>query len=175
MMRHLAVLAALLISAQALPAQAGPRPNCDEARSAVQAQIDAACPCASASDRASYMRCVSAKIRELSACHKGANGEQVCGPLPKLCMGAARRVVARSTCGQPDAVTCCVPRQHDCVGDSKPGDGVKEGTCSRSKQPCDTLADCKIPACRQTSTTERCTAAGGTVGKSKDCSTACAP
>jgi hypothetical protein len=175
MMRHLAIVATLVVLVLDGTAHAGSRPNCEEARSAVQTQIDTACPCGTATDRGTYVRCVNNKLRELSACHKGDGGAEVCGPLPRICMGTARRVAGRSTCGQPAAVTCCIPRQHDCVGDPKPGDGTKEGTCSRSKQKCDTLADCKIPACRQTSTVERCTLVGGTVGNGKDCSTACTP
>ncbi len=175
MMRHLAIVAALVVLAPNGAAHAVGRPQCEDARSAVQAQIDAACPCAAATDRAAYVHCVSAKLRELSACHKGTDGAQTCGPLPRVCMGGARRTASRSTCGQPEAVTCCVPRQHDCVNDPKPGDGNKEGTCSRSKRPCDTLADCRIPTCRQASSVDRCTLVGGTVGTGKDCSTACAP
>jgi hypothetical protein len=155
--------------------RANSRKQCDDARTAVQAQIDAACPCTKAENRGGYVRCVNDKLRELSACHKGADGSESCGPLPRSCGVEFRRTASRSTCGQPDAVTCCIPRQHDCVKDPTPGDGKKEGTCSRSGRPCDTLSDCRIPSCRQAASAERCTAVGGTVGNGKDCSTACAP
>lgn len=175
MSRYLPVTMMLIALAVAPTAHAIDRPQCDDAQKSVQPQLDAACPCTSAGSHAEHVRCVNDKLRALSACPKDADGKQKCGPVPRSCVASLRRVAMRSGCGNPDAVTCCVPRQHDCVNDPTPGDEKKEGKCSGGQQPCDTLADCRIPTCRQASSAERCVAVGGTVGKSKDCSTACAP
>jgi hypothetical protein len=174
-MRHLAIVAAILIGSVGTAAQAADRQRCDDVRRTVQPQLDAACPCASAKNRAAYSRCIADKLRELSACHKDSEGTQTCGPVPRICLFSFRRTASRSSCGEPDAVTCCVPRQHDCLNDPTPGDGKQEGTCSRSHKPCDTLRDCRIPTCRLATSADRCKHAGGTVGSGKDCSTACTP
>ncbi|MBI3767069.1 MAG: hypothetical protein HY271_01085 [Deltaproteobacteria bacterium] len=173
-MRHLVVVAGFLIPLAAA-AQAADRPHCEEVQRTLQAQIDAACPCATAQTRAAHVHCVADKLRALSGCHKGADGAQVCGSVPRACAANLRREAARSTCGEPNAVACCLPRQHDCLNDPAPGDGKKEGTCSRSQKPCDTLTDCRIPACRKAATADHCTRVGGTVGSGTDCNTACAP
>ena len=150
------------------------KPRCNEIRGTVQPQIDAACPCATATSPGAYVKCVTDKLRELSACRKGDDGKQVCGAVPRACVGMVRRTALRSGCGNPSSVTCCVPKQRDCSNDPTPGDGKKEGTCSGEKRPCDTPDDCRIPACRQAPNAERCTLIGGTLGTGKDCSTACA-
>ena len=149
--------------------------ECSDVQRAVQGQIDAACPCAGATVHGEYLRCVIAKLRELSACHTGEDGSTVCGPVPRQCLGRIRRDAARSACGMPNAVTCCIPRQHDCVGDPKPGDGDPQGTCTESDRRCDRVADCAIPRCRFAPSAERCRLAGGTPGTGADCSNACAP
>ncbi len=174
-MRHLAIVAAILISSVGSSAHALQRQHCDHVQRTVQPQLDAACPCATAENRAAHARCVGDKLRELSACHRGSDGSQQCGPVPRICVFAFRRAANRSSCGEPDTVTCCLPRQHDCQNDPTPGDGKQEGTCSRSHKPCDTLRDCRIPVCRLATNAEHCTQAGGTVGTGKDCSNACAP
>jgi hypothetical protein len=117
---------------------------------------------------------VARKLKELSACSSGTDGVRSCGPVPRACVGRIRKVASRSACGKRDAVTCCVPRQHDCVGDSTVGDGRQDGTCSGSRKPCDQVADCKLPKCQLMPDTDRCPAFGGTPGKTKDCATACA-
>ena len=155
-------------------ASAREQPRCTDVRGTVQPQIDAACPCATAASHAAHVKCVTDKLRALSACHKGADGKQVCGVVPRACVGMLRRTALRSGCGDPTSVSCCVPKQHDCSNDPAPGDGKKEGTCSGAKRPCDTLQDCRIPACRQARDADRCKAIGGTLGSGKDCSTACA-
>ncbi len=164
-----------VLAAMPTPVQAFERPNCDAARASVQTQLDAACPCDTAATHAEYVRCVNDKLRKLSACPKDADGKLKCGPVPRACVANLRRTAARSGCGDVAVVSCCIPRQHDCVNDTKPGDGKQEGKCSGTQKPCDTLADCRIPTCRQASSADRCTTIGGTLGKSKDCSTACEP
>lgn len=150
-------------------------PNCDEARKAVQAEIDAACPCEGPRAHADRVRCVTNKLRDLSACSPAADGKQrSCGPVPRQCAAKIRRIAARSACGKPtDTVTCCVPKQRDCAGDPAPGDGSKEGTCTSSTRKCDSVTECMVPKCELSATAERCAAVGGTVGAGRDCATAC--
>jgi len=177
-MRYLAILAALLITAVGSTAGAGQladRQHCDEVQKTVRPQLETACPCATAETRAAHAHCIGDKLRELSACHRGSDGREQCGPVPRTCVLSLHRAMSRSSCGEPDAVTCCLPRQRDCLNDPHPGDGKQEGTCARSQKPCDTLRDCRIPVCRLATNAERCTQGGGTVGSGKDCSTACAP
>jgi hypothetical protein len=170
------IAAAVLSSAIALPAVAearSARPDCDAAAREVRGQIEAACPCANADNRGEHTRCVTKKIRELSECQPGETGNRQCGPIPRRCLGAVRRISSRSACGNPDVITCCVPRQQDCVGDKTSGDGNAEGTCGRTSKKCDGLADCKIPRCQLAPNAKRCEAMGGTLGAGKDCSSAC--
>jgi hypothetical protein len=70
-------------------------------------------------------------------------------------------------------VTCCLPKQHDCMGDPEPGNGRKQGTCSGTRRRCDTLEDCVLARCQLTTSVDHCNLAGGTVGTGKNCRTAC--
>jgi hypothetical protein len=167
----LALAVTCILSASA-PARAE-RPDCEAVHSAVQAELDATCPCEGAESHGKHVQCVSRKLRALSACETGADGQRSCGPVPRTCVGKIRRVASRSACGRDDAVTCCLPKQHDCTGDSQPGDGKKDGTCSDSKKPCDALSDCLIPKCQLSSSVDHCRLAGGTVGNGKNCRNAC--
>ncbi|HEY2388699.1 MAG TPA: hypothetical protein VGK30_17220 [Candidatus Binatia bacterium] len=169
-------LAATLITLLAPPtALAAAKRGCGEDRAALQAQVDAACPCESAASRSAYLRCVSDKLRDLSGCHKGPDGSPICRPVSRSCASAIRRASSQSACGDAGTVACCIPRQHDCTNDPKSADGKKEGTCSGTKIPCDGMADCVLPRCRQASSAARCQQIGGRVGNGKDCNTACAP
>lgn len=148
--------------------------ECDAAQQAAKAAIDAACPCDTAADHADHVRCVTKKLRELSACTPDASGKRSCGPIPRGCLGKIRRVASRSACGKAaETVTCCVGKQRDCVGDTNPGDGVKDGTCSGTKRKCDRVTDCVVPRCEVAASADRCKAVGGTVGTGRDCATAC--
>ena len=169
-------IVALLIT-MAIPgvSSAAARRGCGDAQATVQAQIDAACPCTAAASRTAYLRCVNNTLRELSGCHKAADGAPLCRPVSRPCASAVRRAASGSTCGEAATVTCCIPRQHDCVNDRKLADGKKEGVCSGTNKPCDGMADCKIPRCRAASSAERCTQIGGTVGSGQNCNTACTP
>lgn len=151
-------------------------PDCETARTAVQAEIGAACPCDGPDAHANYVRCVTKKLRDLSACAPAADGKRSCGPVPRLCAAKIRRTAVRSACGKPAAmVTCCVPKQRDCAGDSSPGDGKKDGTCTGTTRQCDRVAECMVPKCELAATAERCALIGGAVGAGRDCTTACAP
>jgi hypothetical protein len=150
--------------------------DCDAVQSAVQTQIEAACPCDAAAAHADHVRCVTKKLRELSSCAPDANGKRSCGSIPRACVPGIRRIASRSACGKPaENVTCCVPKQRDCAGDEHPGDGQQDGTCTgtRSKKKCDRVTDCLVPKCEVAASAEVCDAIGGTVGTGRDCSTAC--
>lgn len=150
-------------------------PDCEAAQAAARAAIEAACPCGGPGTHADYVRCVTKKLRELTACTPGEDGRRACGPVPRQCAGKIRRVASRSACGKPAAmVTCCVPKQRDCAGDSAPGDGRQDGTCTGTTRKCDRITDCMVPKCELAATAERCGLIGGVVGATRDCSTACA-
>jgi len=169
-------LAALaLLSTGAGTAYAIERADCAKVRGEVHSQIEAACPCDGDVPHAEYVRCVTKKLHELSACQPGPDGKPACGPVPHMCVGQIRRTASRSACGKSDNVTCCIPKQHDCAGDPSPGDGNPLGMCSGTNHPCDKVADCLIAKCHLAPNAERCQLAGGTPGKGKDCSTACVP
>lgn len=174
----LSSMAAILVSLTLLtpvPASArAPGPDCEAAGRAAQSEIAAACPCQGPGTHADYVRCVTKKLRELTACTPGEDGKRTCGSVPRQCAGKVRRVASRSACGKPEAtVTCCVPKQRDCEGDATPGDGKQDGTCTGTKRACDRITDCMVPRCELAATAERCGLVGGTVGNGRDCATAC--
>jgi hypothetical protein len=69
----------------------------DAAVAAARAAAAAQCDCATAENHGQYVRCVGdvAKTR-------AGNGS-----LPTECKGEVVRCAAKSTCGKPEAVTCC--------------------------------------------------------------------
>jgi hypothetical protein len=168
------VVAALaVLIATAAPAKST-SPDCKSAAEALQSEIDAACPCDAAADHDQHVRCVTKKLRELSACVPGSDGQRSCGPLPRVCAARLRQTATRSACGKPaSTVACCIPRQRDCVGDQSPGDGKQDGTCAGTKRQCDRVTECLVAKCQLAGSAERCTALGGTVGSGRDCATAC--
>lgn len=177
MTKTLSSLTALAFSLTVFATVASARPgevDCTAAVSEAQSSIAAACPCDGASNHGEHVRCVTKKLRELSACTADASGKRSCGSVPRACVPKLRRLASRSACGKPaDAVTCCVAKQRDCEGDSTPGDGVKEGTCTGTKRKCDSVTECMVPRCEVAASAERCTAIGGTLGTGRDCATAC--
>ena len=139
MKKTLGSIAAFALSLTVLAAgPAGARStdvDCDAAQKQAKAALDAACPCDGAGDHAAHVRCVTRKLRELSACAPDADGKRSCGPVPRACMAKIRRLASRSACGKAaETVTCCVAKQRDCAGDANPGDGKKAGTCTGTKR-----------------------------------------
>jgi hypothetical protein len=165
--------ASIVLWAGAFGVATAQREDCDAVAQSVRAQLASACPCDAADAHGGHVRCVTKKLRELSECKKNATGMKDCGPVPRQCLGKIRRVASSSTCGQPQLITCCIPRQEDCRNDPHLGDGKAEGTCGRTKKPCDKLDDCVVPRCQAAASPDRCVAVGGTVGKGGDCNTAC--
>jgi hypothetical protein len=83
-----AVAAALLCD----PGGARAQPvDCDAERCDVQATIDAACPCDTATNHGEHVRCVRAQAKSL---------------VSKQCRGKVVRCAAKSTCGKEGAVAC---------------------------------------------------------------------
>lgn len=178
MKKTLGSIAAFALSLTVLAAgPAGARStdvDCDAAQKQAKAALDAACPCDGAGSHADHVRCVTQKLRELSACAPDADGKRSCGPVPRACMAKIRRLASRSACGKAaETVTCCIAKQRDCAGDPSPGDGTKAGTCTGTKRKCDRVTECMVPRCEIAASAERCTAVGGTVGQGRDCSSAC--
>jgi len=167
-----AIALTLLLAAQPAHARAE-RADCEAVHDTIAAQLTSACPCDGFPSHGKYVRCVTRTLRSMADCETGTDGTQTCGPVPRQCVGKIRRVASRSACGRGDAVTCCLPKQHDCRGDAAPGDGDKKGTCTGSKKRCDTLADCLLQKCQLTTSADHCELAGGTLGQGKNCRTAC--
>ncbi len=178
MTKILGVLATLALSLTVVTAgPAGARStdaDCPAAQKQVKAAVDAACPCDGAGNHADHVRCVTQKLRELSACAPDVDGKRSCGSVPRACVAKLRRLASRSACGKSaETVTCCIAKQRDCAGDTNPGDGVKAGTCTGTKRACDRVTECMVPRCEIAASAERCLAVGGTVGHGRDCSSAC--
>ena len=159
-------IALALLAAPTAPAQAA-RIDCEAVHDRIDAELTAACPCNDFPSHGKYVRCIARTLRAMANCDKDE-----CS-VPRKCVGKIRRVASRSACGRADAVTCCLPRQHDCRGDAAPGDGNKEGVCSGGKKRCDVLADCLMRRCQLSTSADHCQLAGGTLGNGKNCRTAC--
>lgn len=167
-----AIAVSLLLAAPTAPAQAE-RIDCEAVHDRIAAELASACPCDGFPSHGKYVRCITRTLRTKAECQTATDGSQECGPVPRKCVGKIRRVASRSACGRGGAVTCCLPKQHDCRGDTTPGDGNKQGVCSGSKERCDTLSDCLLQKCQLTTSTDHCKLAGGTLGQGKNCRTAC--
>src|SRR5438094_29080 len=135
------------------PGSRGPA-ACDAARCTVQSAVDASCPCDTAANHGSYLKCVVRVLGPLAA-------QAV---VPHSCVGRIMRCAARSTCGRPGAVTCQMP-ESTCDSTS--------GTCTdNTSVSCSADGDCGT-TCDIASSAESCQTAGGTVGTSTTCCAAC--
>jgi hypothetical protein len=158
------LMVAFLLAVSSAPAHA--QIDCETARCAVQAAIDARCPCAQAATHGAHVRCVAQVVNELAAG----------GTVPLRCKGQIKRCAARSTCGrQPGPVVCEVPvvsgTCHIGLGFCSDPEGAILYT-----HPCSSDADCVLESrCRIRPSAERCTARGGTVAARTSCCAACAP
>src|SRR3989475_9949714 len=93
----LAAFGALLISTG--PGQAACDPSTDPDKSDIanaRAAVAANCDCAGAASHGAYVSCAAQQ----------ANATLV----NKSCAGAVKKCAAKSTCGRPGAVTCCVTK-----------------------------------------------------------------
>src|SRR5262245_22887516 len=95
----LALLALLAIAAVAVAKPDNPgKPDCSASFHDVEVAVAATCDCAAASNHGQFVRCAGRVVKDL------ATG----GMLARTCKGPMVRVFAKSTCGKPDMVTCCV-------------------------------------------------------------------
>lgn len=105
--------------------------------SAEEACTNAGAGCSNAPNHGTYVSCIAHLI----------NGLVQSNTLPKSCRGTVKKCAARSTCGKPGAVTCCLANQSG-HGHSK---------------------------CKVTLDAGWCTARGGCPGSYASCCDACAP
>ncbi len=98
------LLAAILAFAALNPNQAAAAAKCDPQGTdasdiaAARAAVASSCDCATAATHAQYTRCSRAVLRA-----RVENGD-----LNRRCRRSVQRCAQRSTCGRPDAVTCCI-------------------------------------------------------------------
>jgi hypothetical protein len=85
------------------PAAAAPpeRPSCADATPAVIAAVAAACNCVEVERHGQYVRCAGRVLKAMAQD----------GSLARSCRGQMIRGFARSTCGKPEHVTCCLERR----------------------------------------------------------------
>ncbi len=122
---------------------------------AARAAADAQCDCATAIDHAHYVKCVAAVANARARSHS----------LPRRCRRAVIRCAAKSACGTPDAVTCCIPQERGTA------DAELRGVPHEAE---DTDAESSVPAtCTVVPSAAVCAAAGGTVGGCPSCCDAC--
>jgi hypothetical protein len=76
------------------------KPECAAARPAVVAAVAASCDCDAVPNHGQYVRCAARVV-------KGMAGTDA---LARNCRGAMVSVFAKSTCGKPDHVACCLPK-----------------------------------------------------------------
>lgn len=150
-----AIVVALAV-ALADPADAarGPRVCPLEQVDAIFAQLDAACPCAEATSKRLYRRCVRLAGRAIM---KASNNT-----LPRNCLRSALRCGNQSTCGVSGAVLCERGKAGSCVS----------GACQHDTAiPCATDQDCILSVCDVRISTRSCEDNGGTpVGLGSCCS-----
>ena len=130
MLRVLLSVAAVAVAASAVVAA----PCLDTvALTALRAQVAGACDCASATSHGAHVRCVRTQAK-LAAQTAGA---------PASCRAAVIRCAAKSTCGNPTRVACCIEKKgrttcrvlHDAAACS-----AKHGTAGACASCCDACA-----------------------------------
>ena len=131
--------------------------DCEPARCAVQAAIDAECPCTGASNHGRHVSCVAHVVKRLSDD----------GAIPTNCKGKIKRCAARSICGKEGFVTCQIPVTGTC--------DTVAGTCvENAALLCLTDADCVLGTkCKTKSSGDLCLERGGTIGAGTTCCSDC--
>ncbi|MGH7895055.1 MAG: hypothetical protein ACREQL_10315 [Candidatus Binatia bacterium] len=168
-MRHglrisLTVFLCLSGSAEAMgKGNRGGRPDPMTCPADIPAALAEHCPCDGQKNHGQYVRCV---VQFRNALRKA-------GCLDALAKRTIGRCAARSTCGKPSAVLCCLSNGGTC-NDPMPGNLVAEGSCSNdSALTCDVDADCTKVRARVASDEAACTVAGGIPGGSGSICVAC--
>lgn len=142
------------VSAPSAHAVRGPRVCPVEQVTSIFAELDAACPCAAATSKREYRRCVRLAGKSIM---KASNNT-----LPRNCLRAALRCGNQATCGIDGAVRCERGKSGSCVG----------GACQHDMAvPCATDQDCVLSVCDVRQSTKNCEDNGGTpVGLGSCCS-----
>jgi hypothetical protein len=91
------VYGVLGVAMLAIPGVAAAKCTDDAAVTLARAAADAACDCSGSDNHGDYVSCVNDVAKERVAA----------GTLPANCKGEVTKCAAKSTCGKPDAVTCC--------------------------------------------------------------------
>src|SRR5689334_9614764 len=97
--RNLVALAFLLGTAGLALARCGDDPRDAQAVADARAQVDGDCDCAGATSHGDHVRCAVGVVRT----------RVDAGQLRSQCRGVVKRCAAKSTCGKPGAVSCCIP------------------------------------------------------------------
>ena len=102
--RGLLAFSFCLGAVQTVYAGCGDNPGDDAAVLAARQQVEADCDCAGSTNHGEFVSCAAAV----------ANARASADPplLPKNCKGAVKRCAAKSTCGKPGFVTCCITNAH---------------------------------------------------------------
>jgi hypothetical protein len=98
--RVLLVGAFVFGAAHASFARCGDNPGDAAAVANARAAAEATCNCATAPNHGTYVKCVAGVANELAAAEQ----------LPKNCKGAVKKCAAKSVCGKPGFVTCCITK-----------------------------------------------------------------
>ena len=134
--------------------------DCEPARCAVQQAIDQNCSCSTAINHGQYVSCVTHQVNQLSKA----------GLIPTNCKGKITRSAARSICGKPGFVVCDIPEFGIC---NLVTGACTEGTLLPGHTTCAANSDCLVGTlCKTKSSTDLCTAKGGTVDST---ATTCSP
>jgi hypothetical protein len=153
-LRSLVMIGSVLVGAAAMPAlaQEGCPPD-------VGAALAAACPCAADSGNAAWRN----HGKYVSCVVRFRNDLRRRGCLDAHANGQIARCAARSTCGKPDTVLCCVYDTSGTCSDTAPGDTVPGGDCSNDpSKACDTATDCVTVRGPKVTKADLCAARGGT-------------
>ena len=155
--RGLLALSMLITTAQLAAANCAADDPDGSKTAAARASAEETCTtagagCSNALNHGAYVSCI---IRELNALVQS-------NTLPRSCKGKAKKCAARSTCGKPGAVTCCLANQSGhghskCSVTSSAGSCAAKGGCAGNfSSCCDACAadgSCNPPATTTTTTT----------------------
>jgi hypothetical protein len=146
MLRGLLVLSFLVGAAQVTWAGCGDNPGDNQAVIDARAAADSECTaagngCANAENHGAYVKCVAGVAK--------ARSESDPQLLPTNCKGKVKRCAAKSTCGKPGAVRCCITKnavtkckvtKDEAKCAAKSGTSIGTGSCCSNTQPITTDA-----------------------------------
>jgi hypothetical protein len=113
-------------------AKCGDNPGDAAAVAAARQDVEDTCDCAGSTNHGQFVKCAAG----VANTRAGAN------QLPKNCKGAVKKCAAKSTCGKPGFVTCCVTKNSTTKCKLKKSEaactakGGTAGTCSSCCDAC---------------------------------------